>query len=536
MFQSKIANTVLLLLLFSAFVVLPDQFYAMLNDHYRADQSIKVILVNLVLMMMLAFCRSPKLVKGCLLLFATLQTSQFMYFHYYGTFYSAFDIVLLQHESKDAMTGFFNVIYFMSGPFLCSAVLAISSLVVFSRVQYCRVTVPWLSVLIVLLLLVPLLQSVYKGSQHFQPKAVHNAMKNGFYALSYYLTHSVKRWSGEKPVTTQYQPYLTTTSTPVDANIVVIMGESLSYLHMGLFGYERETTPYLQQYAEHPAFIFQPSLSSAVSTRVSLALFFNTVYEPDNADHLDKKETSLFSLAKKAGFQTHYLSTQQNAAELTASFINGDIDTWKDHEQLSKHNSLYDERLLLELDALQLDYDQPQFITLHMRSAHTPYIDNYPPEQTFYPTEDQEYADFMRNSYDNSVRYTEKLITDIYRYFERTERPTYIFFTSDHGELLGQGGRFGHNQVDLDIGRVPFLFYGVGLPAQDITKLKDKLGCLPNHYMLSLQIAELLGYHIVNPNQQADIFYLNGTSAIGDAGYMPYSHQQEKAVACGMTP
>jgi glucan phosphoethanolaminetransferase (alkaline phosphatase superfamily) len=64
----------------------------------------------------------------------------------------------------------------------------------------------------------------------------------------------------------------------------------------------------------------------------------------------------------------------------------------------------------------------------------------------------------MINTYDNSVLYTQKVIADIYEYFKASGKPTYIFFTPDHGELLGQGGRFGHNTVDIDMARVPFMF------------------------------------------------------------------------------
>ena len=162
--------------------------------------------------------------------------------------------------------------------------------------------------------------------------------------------------------------------------------------------YERDTTPNLEAYKKQPNFFYKPSFSSAVSTRVSLALFYNTVYEPDNVVHISHMETSLYKLAKQSGFNTHYITTQKNAGGLTYSFSPSHIDTWKENKDLSDYESTYDDRLLLELDKMQLDYSQPQFITLHMRSTHTPYIENYPKSQEVYPVEGKSYEEYMLNS------------------------------------------------------------------------------------------------------------------------------------------
>jgi glucan phosphoethanolaminetransferase (alkaline phosphatase superfamily) len=194
-----------------------------------------------------------------------------------------------------------------------------------------------------------------------------------------------------------------------------------------------------------------------------------------------------------------------------------------DDDHLTDFEGQYDNRLLLALDKLKLDYQQPQFITLHMRSTHAPYVDNYPAEEAVYPVDKNDYQNYMRNSYDNSVHYTEKQIADIYQFFENTGRPTYIFFTSDHGELTGQSGRYGHNMVDLDIAQVPFLFYGPHLEQSAISNLAAELGCMPNHYHISKEIAKLLGFSIHNPNEVADTYYLNGTSVFGEAGYQQYT-------------
>ena len=121
---------------------------------------------------------------------------------------------------------------------------------------------------------------------------------------------------------------------------------------------------------------------------------------------------------------------------------------------------------------------------------------------------------------------------DIYEFFRETNKPTYIFFTPDHGELMGQNGRFGHNAVDLDIAKVPFLFYGVSIPVSEIEKVKTKVGCMPTHYEIGKVVAELLGTKIENPNEELGFFYLNGTGVFGEAGYLKFEKSKLDKAVC----
>ncbi len=516
-----------------ALMLLPDMIYGLFNENYQSGYDVKSVTITLLLMVFLLLSRTPRLNAVIIFVLAYMQVTQLMYFQYFGGFYSAFDIVLMMAETQDALLGFVDAAPFMILPFALSAGFYLLAHLTYKKYQQEIVTLPYISILLVLFLFTPFLQSLRsEASQKYQPNISHSSIKNGLYSLSFFAARQLKVVAGIRKEMPHYLPYEITKTQPVDANVVVLMGESLSYMNMGLYGYQRNTTPDLMPYRDDQNFFFLPSISSAVSTRVSLALFFNTVYEPNNTAHISKMDTSLFRLAKQAGFATHYITTQKNAGGLSYSFSLADIDTWKEDKHLGGYEGEFDNRLLLELKSLQLDLASPQFITLHMRSAHAPYIDNYPKQQAVYPVEGQPYESYMINSYDNSVLYTQKVIADIYEFFKDSGKPTYIYFTPDHGELMGQGGRFGHNSVDLDMARVPFMFYGVNISQQQIQAVKDDLGCMPNHYQISHQIAKVLGYNISNPNEEAGQYYLNGTDVFGEAGYMQYSLQKLQEETC----
>ena len=521
--MQKIKPTLLVLLSLWALVLLPDVILGLFNGNYLAGYDAKSITITMLIMLFLMLSRTPKLNVVLLLCLALMQATQTMYFQYFGGFYSAFDMLLMLDELHDAVIGFADGFRVMVLPLMITVFFYAVAHFTYKKYQANIVTLPYISILLVLVFTLPFLQSLRsESSQKYQPNIAHSSVKNGLYSASYFMAHQLKTALGFRKAMPVYLPYEVSSHGAQNANVVMIMGESLSQFNMGLFGYERDTTPDLTPYISNSSFFHIPAISSAVSTRVSLALFFNTVYEPNNATHLSKMDTALFKLAKKSGFNTHYITTQKNAGGLTYSFSLADIDTWKEDKHLSHYEGEYDNRLLLELESMKLDYSQPQFVTLHMRSAHVPYVDNYPAEQATFPVEGLDFDQYMVNSYDNSVLYTQKVIADIYKHFEKTGKPTYIFFVPDHGELLGQGGRFGHNAVDIDMAKVPFLFYGANLPQSKVDEVKTELGCLSNHYLISKEIASVLGFSIENPNQEEGIYYLNGTDVFGEAGFLKY--------------
>ena len=527
--SEKFKNSIVLCLLIAAFTLLPDLIYGLVNEFYRGNQTKKSVTISLAFALLIAFSKPNRFLKCIFLVMLFLQASQLMYFHYFGSFYSAFDILLALKEPQDALLGLFDIAFFLLIPLGISGITFFVVYYFWRKLSVGSFSHVIFNYLLLIVLCLPFLQSLNaESSQKFQPNVTHSAIRNGLYTCAYFTAYKLKQTLNIKNNIPDYKEYVVETISKVDANIVIIMGESLSSENMQLFGYHRKTTPRLSRLKGNHRFIYQQSISSAVSTRVSLALFYNTVYEPDNIAHIQSMDTALYRLAKQSGFNTHYITTQKNAGGLTYSFSLKDIDTWKDNSHLNHHPSHYDDRLLKELKAMNLDYSQPQFITLHMRSAHTPYIDNYPKEQSAYPVDGQSYTDYLLNSYDNSVLFNDGVIMDIFDFFDTTGHPTYIFFTADHGELTGQNGRFGHNQVDLDIANVPFLFYGANVSEKRVTALANDLGNLPNHYVISKKIAALLGYKITNPNEKNGKFYLNGTAVFGEAGFIEYDIKEVK--------
>ena len=240
---------------------------------------------------------------------------------------------------------------------------------------------------------------------------------------------------------------------------------------------------------------------------------------------------SLFKLAKKNGRKTYYFTTQNNAKSLGSSFSLPDIDVWKDTSDLPPEWGKYDDRLVKQLPLSLQEQESNGFVVLHMRSAHAPYIDNYPTEFEKFKTRGEDHHNYMRNSYDNSVLYVDYVLQEIVHYFNESQVPTIIVFTADHGELMGENGRYGHNQLGIDVSTVPFILMGLNIEKETFASLRKEFGCITNHYNISKFVSRLIGFDVKNPNEIESQFYINGQSPYGNAGFLEYQIDEDSCFA-----
>jgi glucan phosphoethanolaminetransferase (alkaline phosphatase superfamily) len=82
------------------------------------------------------------------------------------------------------------------------------------------------------------------------------------------------------------------------------------------------------------------------------------------------------------------------------------------------------------------------FVVLHMIGSHGNYDTRYPPAFAYFrPTVhdggafDTHYA-HVTNSYDNTIRYTDRVLSSIIEVLQRSDAVTALWYQSDHGETL----------------------------------------------------------------------------------------------------
>ena len=98
---------------------------------------------------------------------------------------------------------------------------------------------------------------------------------------------------------------------------------------------------------------------------------------------------------------------------------------------------------------------------------------------------------------------------------EKTTKPTYVFFTSDHGE--GIDTHRGHGNLQLPSNyEVPFFLYT--LNTENI--LKDNESTYTSHYEIAKLVAKTLGYDVSKMHKSENKYVVCGKDLCGIDGYL----------------
>lgn len=316
-----------------------------------------------------------------------------------------------------------------------------------------------------------------------------------------------------------------------DVNFLIILGESLTPNHMSLYGYERDTTPYLKSLKSDPNFFYSKALSSGVSSDVAVAFFFNNAFSLSGVPYIYSGENCLFNLARQQGYETKFYSTQssQQLRYINASICPKYIQDMKSLEDIDPDiedsNAADDMFLVKELKELELGEKKNQFVVLHMRGTHGPFNLRYPAEFGKFVPKDAPTTERVGH-YDNGVAYFDHFMENLLAEVKTYKTPTLVVYVSDHGEGLGEEGVWGHGSLNEISATTPYLVYKRNLP-----QLKIEAPKLPTHMNVSLFISKLLGFTFnFDPAKQFNSYEILGNDLDGFAGSLLLEIQDGKIV------
>ncbi|BCD62709.1 hypothetical protein NitYY0826_C1592 [Nitratiruptor sp. YY08-26] len=442
------------------------------------------------------------------LFIATLSFVQLFHFSYFHSYLMPYEIGLAD-QIPEIIDTLANVIRYTYMPLILYFIQMVALSIFLKRAQ--AVHIQYIPLLIVLLLLIgPISAIKRKRAYIYLPKATSFSFKNTYNALSWYIAKEAFK-KQNKP---HFKPYkVTKLKKPLPQNIIVVMGESLNAKYMSLFGYPKESTPYLDKLKFGPNFHYTWGYSAGVTTDVSVPTFFALKREPQNITPLVKPDTNLLHLAKEQDYKTHYITTQN-------LFVIGGV--LSDFSDVTKVFHGYDELLANYLNTV--DFNRSNFIILHQRNSHSPYEKYTPPRFYHFQFKDLPYKEYMRGSYLNSVRYTDYILHTVFQKADMLPGCNVVFFTSDHGEMMGdkdEGGRFGHVYLGFADAKVPLLIYYTKSCPVQITK-DFNLSSVISHYQFGKIIARTLGFAVNNPNEDGS-YYINGVGIAGEKGFLRYT-------------
>lgn len=231
--------------------------------------------------------------------------------------------------------------------------------------------------------------------------------------------------------------------------VVMVIGESSRYDRWSLNGYKRETNPLLKKEAN---LVSLSNVVTAVSaTRLSVPVLVSRKPATKSLE-AGFSEKSFLTAFKEAGFKTWWLSNQMSFGQFDTPISvfakEADVTQFLNLGGFT-NNSSYDEILLDPLKTAINDPAQKKLIVLHTLGSHWNYSHRYPKEfdkwqPSLFDVENPDYTDLamkpqLNNSYDNSIIYTDWLLSQVIGVLKASKQMASMMYVSDHGQTLYDG-------------------------------------------------------------------------------------------------
>lgn len=291
-----------------------------------------------------------------------------------------------------------------------------------------------------------------------------------------------------------------------DANIILIINESVRAHSMSVLGYRLKTTP---NFDSIPELYATRVFSSGTMTRTSFAGLLHRLKHPGIGEQFLSQSNCLFRLAQTNGFDTHFIYSQdREIVDTLLPFMCSDyITSIRASSDAPEAVQGFDESLAYHLR--NIDLTRNNFIVIGPNGAHSPYAEKSPAAFKKFELE-----------YDNAIHYSDHVVAQLIQHLRfHSSKPTYILYTSDHGQLLkGEDTRRGHGWFKGRVVQVPFLFLSYNDPKPNETMAKVRN--VQSHFDISTLVVNILGYDVAVDDASDKEIFINGSDLSGLAGQM----------------
>ena len=231
------------------------------------------------------------------------------------------------------------------------------------------------------------------------------------------------------------------TTLPEREIYLLVIGESARYGNFSINGYARETSPRLAQKQGLLSYNDVYSVSNVTEYLLPLLLSRATPLDPQRA----YREKSVVDAFQECGFHTAWIANQSIVypyIKHIAEVVDDSYFTLSDFDSENNHDAV----LLQYVDSTLNKDQQKTLIIIHTLGSHFRYNFRYPKEfEKFKPAlgniKDYSFIsesnkEILINSYDNTIFYTDFILSEIIRKVEEKQAISAVLYISDHAENL----------------------------------------------------------------------------------------------------
>lgn len=268
-------------------------------------------------------------------------------------------------------------------------------------------------------------------------------------------------------------------------SVILVVIDALNALHLGAYGYERDTSPTIDAMARD-GILFTNHVSNSSWTRPSYTTIITGLPKSRHGIELQDKEIprkieTLAERFKAAGYRT-------------AAFVgNPLVNAFWGHDQgydvyvdsKTVHQGFPRDEILVDraLKWMERNKDEPFFVTFFLTAPHVPYDPPEEPRRFLKSVPEGEYTQFpfreykeplpleerarIVAAYDDEIAYADGQIARLLAFLEERglSEKTVLAVTADHGEAFDDHGCYGHTYHQWEsVLRVPLLLLSPAAP------------------------------------------------------------------------
>ncbi|MGE0233342.1 MAG: phosphoethanolamine transferase [Flavobacteriaceae bacterium] len=268
---------------------------------------------------------------------------------------------------------------------------------------------------------------------------------------------------------------------------IMVVGETARAADFSLDGYGRNTNPEL---AKRDVINFPNASSCGTATAVSVPCMFSEFSRANYSEDAGRSYENLLDVLQHAGIRAEWWDNNTGSKGVAARTPTR-IFTYEKDAQYCEEGECRDEIMVDALPAFFDGVKTDTVLVIHQIGSHGPtyHLRYTKPFERFTPVcRSATFAECSHeeivNAYDNTILYTDHVLARIIDMLKdrQDQFSGMMFYASDHGESLGEGGLYLHGvpyfMAPAEQTHIPFMFW----LSQDFARDREiDTGCVNAH-------------------------------------------------------
>lgn len=225
--------------------------------------------------------------------------------------------------------------------------------------------------------------------------------------------------------------------------LVMVIGESTTRTRMSLYGYQRNTTPLLDELFSHNDQLIR--FNDVITSRPYTIEILQQVLTFADQRHPDMflSHPSLIQIMKQAGYKTYWITNQQTMTKrntILTMFSQQTDEQFYLNNDRNQNARQYDDVIFAPFKQILNEQADKKFIIIHLLGTHMIYRYRFPEEYNIFTDQsniniplDSDKLE-VYNNYDNAIRYNDFIVSNLIKLFSQSASNGFLLYFSDHGE------------------------------------------------------------------------------------------------------